>query len=245
MAGGALEGRVTVVTGADSPVGPQLVAALAGAGATVAAVGAVDPAALPRGSSGLDLAVAADLRQRHEVAEAFGSVAAVLGPIDAAVHAHIDPEALERRDLAAVDDVMWGAAWEGSLQPTIWCLQGAFAQMRGRGGRIVVVTPTIGLFGAAGYVPWACAAEGQRLLAKSAARQWGSDGVTVNCLAAAPDAFVGDLHAEEVSLASAALGRGSDPGGELASLLVFLVGEGSHSLTGATLCADGGVWMAP
>ena len=47
----------------------------------------------------------------------------------------------------------------------------------------MLLVPTLSLVGAAGYGPWAAVTEGQRALAKAAARAWGSRAVTVNCVA--------------------------------------------------------------
>jgi NAD(P)-dependent dehydrogenase (short-subunit alcohol dehydrogenase family) len=50
--------------------------------------------------------------------------------------------------------------------------------------RFVFVIPAMHEMGAAGHAATCAAAEGVRVLALSAARQWASDGVTVNCLSA-------------------------------------------------------------
>ena len=47
--------------------------------------------------------------------------------------------------------------------------------MRDGGGAFVVITPVVGMSGAAELGPYSAAVEGVRLLAKSAARQWGAD----------------------------------------------------------------------
>ena len=76
------------------------------------------------------------------------------------------------------------------LYEALWCSQAAFAtftnparELAARGGHLVFVTPTIGITGVDGLVPYATAVEGIRALAKSAARQWGEAGVRVNCVA--------------------------------------------------------------
>jgi NAD(P)-dependent dehydrogenase (short-subunit alcohol dehydrogenase family) len=124
-------------------------------------------------------------------------------------------------------------------------LQAAYAQMRDGGGRIVFVTPTLSMSGAPRLAPYAAAVEGQRLLAKSAARQWGPDGITVNCLAPAPEHVAAGVRSTDVSLAPAALGGPGDPADDLGPVVAFLTGADGHFVTGVTICADGGVWMAP
>jgi 3-oxoacyl-[acyl-carrier protein] reductase len=117
--------------------------------------------------------------------------------------------------------------------------------MKGRGGRIVLVTPTVSMSGAEQLVPYTVAVEGQRLMAKSAARQWGPDGITVNCLAPAPEHVPIGVASMSVSLAPPALGGPGDVVKDLGPVAAWLASDAAHFLTGATVSADGGVWMAP
>ncbi len=51
------------------------------------------------------------------------------------------------------------------------------------------MTPTTGMSGGDHYAATAATAEAVRVLVKSAARQWGADGVTVNAVAVGPHLF--------------------------------------------------------
>lgn len=241
--------RVVVVTGAASPLGPVLARGLVSRGATVAILGDGRAAEIARGQiedeGGAALAVATDYADRRTIAEAFGRVVDRLGPVDALVHAEVPPDALRPCPLVEVDDMQWAEIWERGFLTTLRCCQVAHDHMRGRGGRIVLVTPTLALTGAAQLAPYAALAEAQRALAKSAARQWGADGITVNCLGPGPGALVGDGMAfDETILTPPALPDGPVEA-DLGPVLAFLAGADSHALTGATLNVDGGVWMAP
>jgi NAD(P)-dependent dehydrogenase (short-subunit alcohol dehydrogenase family) len=101
--------------------------------------------------------------------------------------------------------------------------------------------------GAAGLVAYTAAVEGQRLLAKSAARQWGSHGITVNCVAPAPSLGAVDETAgrSHLPLTPAPLGGPGDAETDLGPVVVFLASDAGHFVTGATIALDGGVWMAP
>ena len=48
-----------------------------------------------------------------------------------------------------------------------------------------------------------------------------------------------------VSLAPPALGGPGDVVEDLGPIAAWLASDGAHFLTGVTVCADGGVWMAP
>ena len=215
---------MVLLTGADAPLGAGLARALRAAGASV---GLVD----------------GDLTDREAAARAVAVAASEVGSPHALVHASFAPAGLETMPLADVEDDRWWSVWEATMRSSLWLCQAVHPHLAGRDGRVVFLTPTLSMSGAPGLVPLAAAVEGQRLLAKSAARQWGADGITVNCVA--PSAELLGLEAGEMALSAPALGRSGDPEDDLGPIVAFLCSAGSHFLTGATLCADGGVWMAP
>jgi NAD(P)-dependent dehydrogenase (short-subunit alcohol dehydrogenase family) len=88
-----------------------------------------------------------------------------------------------------LDDATFEAAWEAPMRELIVALQDAYRQGR---RRIVVVVSTLGMSGGAGCAHLAATAEAARVLVKSAARQWGPDGVTVNAVALGPEASIDD-----------------------------------------------------
>jgi NAD(P)-dependent dehydrogenase (short-subunit alcohol dehydrogenase family) len=112
--------------------------------------------------------------------------------------------------------------------------------MRERGGRIVLVIPTLAGFGAPGFVPQTAAAEGVRVLAKSAARRWGADGITVNCVA--PDvATLAGRSGDAPAGADSALGRPPDIRLDIAPVVALLASDAARFVTGETLRVDGGM----
>jgi NAD(P)-dependent dehydrogenase (short-subunit alcohol dehydrogenase family) len=243
---------VALVTGADQPLGRGLAIALGRAGADVGLLcGDLDEIAgaaadvADTGARATRLAVA--FGTRAEVEAVFVEADRALGPIDIVVHTAVDPVAIDAVPLADMDEDRWEAVWEGTMRSSLLCCQAAFTHMAGRGGRIIFSTPTVSMSGAAGLVAYAAAVEGQRLLAKSAARQWGSHGITVNCVAPAPaggevDESGGRHH---LPLNPAPLGRPGDPETDIGPAVVFLASDAGHFVTGATIALDGGVWMAP
>lgn len=222
----SLDGRVVVVTGADLPLVAGLVAGLERAGATAAIV------------------AADELGTRADAEGALARVAAERGPIRGVVHAAIDPIAYERVPMHQVDEDRWEAVWEQTLRRTLFVLQAGHTQMRANGGAVVVLGSLVGMAGAAGLAPYAAATEGVRMLAKSAARQWGADGIRVNVLAPAPEHVPAGVASGELALSPPALGGPGDPADDLAPIAAWLLGDDAHFVTGVTVAADGGVWMA-
>jgi NAD(P)-dependent dehydrogenase (short-subunit alcohol dehydrogenase family) len=173
------------------------------------------------------------------VHETFDAAVAATEPIDVVVHAPaVAPTA---RPLAETSEDEWDARGEALLRAGLAACQEAFAHLRDRGGRIILVTPTAGLVGEAGFVPIATASAGLRSLAKVAARQWGEHGITVNCVAPSL-ALLGARVSETVD--PPALGRAATVE-DLARTIAMLAGDGAGAITGVTIPIDGGVVMLP
>lgn len=165
--------------------------------------------------------------------------------VDGVVHVAMPSIAYERLPFHEVDDARWDAVWEQTLRGALRVLQTGFRAMQPGGGAFVVITPVVGMAGAAQLAPYAAAVEGVRVLAKAAARQWGPNGIRVNCLAPAPEHAPIGLASSALALSPPALGGPGDAETDLGPIAAWLLSDDAHFLTGVTLCADGGVWMAP
>lgn len=184
-----LDGRVVVVTAGGSNVAGSVVAGLERAGAVVHQVDG-------------------RFASCTEADEAFAAALRIHGRVDVVVHASIQDGALEPIPFVDVDERRWSAIWEATMLASIACCQAAFPLLRESGGRLIFVTPAIATTGAAGLAAYATAAEGQRLLAKSAARQWQGFGIGVGFVVHPFD----ELHRR------------------LADAVVFLAGSGAASV---------------
>jgi NAD(P)-dependent dehydrogenase (short-subunit alcohol dehydrogenase family) len=176
------------------------------------------------------------------------TVAADLDGVDLVVHTWMHPAALERCTIESLTEEQWADACEATLDGAYRLAQAAHDHLAATNGRLVYVVPTIAMGGAAGYAPYAAAAEGIRALAKGIAKTWGRDGITVNTIAVSAahlfGAGVGHEVATALSLSPPALGQIGDPAADLAPVLSLLSSADAHFVTGATLVLDGGVWMA-
>jgi NAD(P)-dependent dehydrogenase (short-subunit alcohol dehydrogenase family) len=156
------------------------------------------------------------------------------GTVDAVVHVVTDPDGCAERPVASMGVDEWNRRGDGVLEQAIHAAQDAFRRMHERGGRLVFVVPSLGLTGAAGLAPVAAAAEGVRSLSKTAARQWGSHGITTACVA------------RRVAGPVVAISSLDDPtADEVADTVAFLVTDALHAATGATLVLDGGTVLVP
>jgi NAD(P)-dependent dehydrogenase (short-subunit alcohol dehydrogenase family) len=217
-----LEGRVAVVAGRPGTLSAAISAALTEAGA---AARRIDPPDDPAG--------------------AVQSLAAGVAP-DVVVWADVAAEALLPHAVADLAESDWVRRCEEPVRSALWLLQAAHAHLRGRDGRFILVSPSVGLEGAALLVPLATAAEAQRLLAKSIARRWGSEGVTVNIVTVPVTALDPGLadRAPDAARTEHAL-PAADAVRSAAATVVWLASAGAAGITGATIGADGGAVMAP
>ncbi len=170
--------------------------------------------------------------------------AGVDGAPDVAVWAAVDGDALLPSSVVGLGEPDWVRLCEQPLFAVLAFLQGAYPNLKGRDGRVVLVCPSVALEGAAHLVPLAAAAEGQRQLAKSLARRWGRDGITVNVVTV-PVAALGATVADASRTAPALAADARAALDTVASAVVWLAGPGAGGITGATIGADGGAVMAP
>ena len=135
---------------------------------------------------------------------------------------------------ADADETMW---------QTLVALQAAHSSMASDGGRIVLILPTIGMAGAAGLVNYTTAIEGIRSMVKSAARQWASEGIAVNMVAAPVGLFRSDIDTSH--LPAAAVPNNGMLIHSVVETAKFLLRRDIDHLTGETVIVDGGSVMLP
>ena len=154
------------------------------------------------------------------------------GPVDVVVH--VVSGDLHEVPLADLTEDEWDRRCDAPIRDAVKVAQATHARMAGRGGNLVFVTPSCGLTGAAGLVPLATAAEGVRSLTKTAARQFGADGIRVCCVArrvAGPEVAIPTFDPPTVE--------------DVAGAVALLASKESSGVTGATLVVDGGTVLVP
>lgn len=220
-----LDGRAVLVTHAGSRFGEQLARAL--------------------GEHGAEIGTAAEAFTERDAADA---ALAASPRLDVLVHLVVEERVLVAEELAEVAPDIWDARGEALLRDALFAFQAAHARFTAEGagtGRIVVVAPTSGFIGAAGFVPQTTAVEGIRALAKSAARQWGPEGITVNTVLVAPAMVAPALAAAAAFEVPPATGRLPDVDDDVAATVAHFAAATSGGITGATVIVDGGSVMAP
>ena len=152
-----------------------------------------------------------------------------------------------RKPAAEVSWEDWNTVLDTNLRGSFFVAQAVARSMIQRGyGRIINIGSVTSVAGYAGLGPYGASRGGIKQLTMSLADDWGSHGVTVNCLA--PGWF--RTQQNEVMYKNAAwLGYITDripvkrPGSpdDLDGAVVFLASESSRYVTGQTLLVDGGI----
>ena len=134
-----------------------------------------------------------------------------------------------------------------NLKGTFNCIQQVTRQMmKQRCGRIINLSSVVGLYGNAGQVNYAASKAGIIGMTKSAAKELGSRGITVNAIAPGfiqtemTEVLSDDM--KEQMLKSIALGRFGQVE-DIAYTAAFLASDRAGYITGQVLCVDGGIRM--
>jgi gluconate 5-dehydrogenase len=243
-----LSGKVAVVTGASRGLGQYLGRALAKAGADLVISSRCLPNLRPFQVEMEDLgrqvfAVELDIRNQDSIRAAAAAATAHFPKIDILVNnagCNVRKLALD----ITWDD--WNLVLDTNLRGSFFAQ--AFAPgMIARGyGRIINIGSVTSVFGYAGIGPYCASRGGIKQLTMSLADEWGSHGVTVNCLA--PGWFKTRQNAVlyenekwvEYLMDRIPLKRPGQPN-DLNGAIVFLASGASAYITGQTLLVDGGI----
>jgi len=229
-----LKGHVAVVTGGSGAIGGAIVAALASAGATAVSL---DVAGI-RDSQGLWMAC--DVRNDDSVAAAIGAVRERYGRLDIVIHA-----AGIARDAVLwkmpVED--WDLVQQVNLRGAFLLLRHALPLLRDNGGRVVLIGSINGSRGKFGTSAYAASKAGLIGLAKTAARETGRFGVTVNVIepgwVRTPLTDAAPQSVRDAALSETLTGEFVEPRDVAASAL-FLCGDSGRRITGQVLRVDSG-----
>ncbi len=250
-----LAGRTVLVTGAGGGVGEGIALACATHGANIVIAArrteTGDPVAaeiVRRG--GHAISVRCDVTLRADVEAAVAAAIDTYGGLDTMVHnalAHVGPP----REIEDVPDDSWRSMMHTALRASYHCAQAAFAQLRARGGNLILITSAAGVEGSP-YIPaYGVVKAAQRGLAKSLAREWGPLGIRVNCIGPVAMTPAMKISAEKspvftdgLLIGRTPLRRIGDPEPDIGPVAVFLASDLSRYVTGQTIMVDGGGFTA-
>ena len=244
----AFEGQVALVTGASRGIGRAIATALAARGVKVigtatsdAGAQAITEALSGQGGKGIAL----------NVNDAPALDAAIDGIVKehGALHILVNNAGITRDTLAMrMKDEDWDAVLDTNLKAVFRASRAVMrTMMKQRYGRIVNITSVVGASGIPGQANYAAAKAGVAGMTRALARELGSRGITVNCVA--PGFIATDMtdslpEAQKTALlGQIPLGRLGAPE-EIADAVAFLASPQAGYITGTELHVNGGMFMS-
>ena len=245
-----LHGKVAIVTGAGQGVGQGIALALASEGMSIAVVGRT----LAKLESTCELLrergvraepYALDLLDTEAIAPLVDRIVADLGRLDVLVNNAYDGVMMPLLDMSLKN---FTKGFVSGPFAAFAFMKAAHPHLVAAGGGSVVnlVTSAMVRWDPTTYGSYAAAKSALRSLTRTAAVEWATDGIRVNCIA--PHALSPGLkwwtetHPDEAAefVAAIPMKRIGDPEADIGRAVVALVGPDLGYLTGATIPLDGG-----
>jgi 3-oxoacyl-[acyl-carrier protein] reductase len=240
--------KILLVTGASRGIGRSIAMALASLGMKVIGTATTDAGAAAitealaahAGSKGINLNVT-------DGAAVDAAIDAILKE-HGALHVVVNNAGITRDMLSMrMKDDDWDAVIDTNLKAVFRVSRAATKpMMKQRYGRIVNITSVVGASGNAGQANYAAAKAGVAGMTRSLARELGSRGITVNCVAPGfieTDMTKGLSEAQSTALLAqiplGRLGHASD----VANAVAFLASPQAGYITGSELHVNGGMFM--
>ena len=246
---GCLADEVALVTGASRGIGRAIAEQLARAGAIV-----VGTATSEAGAQGISTrlgelgargrGVVFDVRDAAAAEGLVENVSKEFGKLSVLVNnAGITRDTLALR----MKDDDWAAVLDTNLSGVFRLSRAVMrGMMKAKHGRIINITSVVGASGNAGQANYAAAKAGVVGLTKALAREVGSRGITVNCVA--PGFIDTDMtrslseQQTQALLTQIPLGR-LGQAEDIGAAVVYLASRAAAYVTGATLHVNGGMYM--
>ncbi|MEI4274035.1 glucose 1-dehydrogenase [Klenkia sp. LSe6-5] len=248
---GRLEGRVALVTGGGSGIGRAICEAYAREGAAVGVLDlkaetAEEAAAAITAAGGQATALVGNAGLREDVFAAAATLRETYGPMTIAVS-----NAMWNRygPLLEQDEKTISRMIDVGFKGVIWCLQAAVPQMREAGhGAVVNIASPAAVLAMRHGIMYSSVKGAVAAATRSAAAEFGPDGIRVNAIAPGSTQTEGALRVVdedgwERRRARVPLRRLGQPE-DMAAAAVFLASDEASWVTGDMLFVDGGTTYA-
>jgi 3-oxoacyl-[acyl-carrier protein] reductase len=241
---------VALVTGASRGIGRAIAMELTRQGMTVVGTatsesGAASITEAIKAAGGAGWGAALDVRDAAGVDTLLADIEAKTG---SAITVLVNNAGITRDTLAMrMKDEDWDDVLDTNLKSVFrMCRSVMRGMMKARTGRIVNITSVVGHAGNPGQANYCAAKAGVSGMTRSLARELGSRGITVNCVA--PGFIDTDMtkalddNQKAMLLGNIPLGRLGTPE-DIAAAVAFLVSPAASYVTGSTIHVNGGMYL--
>ena len=250
--GEGVEGKVVLITGSGQGIGRGMALHLGKRGATVVVAEwkahRVERVVDELHGLGVEaMGVECNILEKPSIDAAIASTVEQYGRIDGLINnAHTFTARVPIADVGEEDMDLN----HGTVKGTLWAMQAAHPHMQAQGwGRIVNFASAAGITGMAEYGAYNASKEAVRALTRTAAREWGRDGIVVNAIAPGAaskrgmDSAARNTDAYREFLKDHPIGRQGDPEDDIGPVALFLCSDACRFLTGQTFMVDGGAFL--
>ncbi|HET6829592.1 MAG TPA: 3-oxoacyl-ACP reductase FabG [Ramlibacter sp.] len=248
MSGNAVQAQAALVTGASRGIGAAIAQELAQRGFKVVGTATTD-----EGAARITAALAQAGGRGAKLDVNDGAAAEAL--VDAVVKEHgglhvlVNNAGITRDTLAMrMKDEDWDAVTDTNLKAVFRMSRAVMrTMMKQRYGRIISITSVVGASGNPGQANYAAAKAGVAGMTRALARELGSRGITVNCVA--PGFIETDMTAslpeeqQKALLGQIPLGHLGKPA-DIADAVAWLASPRTGYVTGQEIHVNGGMFMA-
>ncbi|GAA3991966.1 3-oxoacyl-ACP reductase FabG [Comamonas faecalis] len=239
--------QVALVTGASRGIGAAIAAELAARGLTVVGTATTDEGA-QRITEALQAQGGKGVRLDVNDGPSVDALVDTMVREHGGLHVLVNNAGITRDMLAMrMKDDEWDAVLGTNLTAVFRACRAVIRpMMKQRWGRIISITSVVGASGNPGQANYAAAKAGVAGMTRALARELGSRGITVNCVA--PGFIATDMTAslpdeqKKALKAQIALGELGQPG-DIAHAVAYLASSGAGYVTGQELHVNGGMYM--
>jgi 3-oxoacyl-[acyl-carrier protein] reductase len=245
----SFKGQVALVTGASRGIGAAIALELAQRGLKVIGTATTDEGAAKITDALSAHAGCKGARLDVNDAEAGQALVDAIAKEHGGLQVLINNAGITRDMLAMrLKDEDWDAVLDTNLKAVFRMSRAVMrTMMKQRYGRIVSITSVVGASGNPGQANYAAAKAGVAGMTRALARELGSRGITVNCVA--PGFIETDMTAglpeeqQKALLGQIPLGHLGKPG-DIAHAVAFLASPEAGYVTGQELHVNGGMYMS-
>ncbi len=241
--------QVALVTGASRGIGRAIAITLAQQGFTVIGTATTEAGAAAISEALNSFAGSRGIALDVTDATAVDAAIDILLKQDGALHVLVNNAGITRDNLSMrMKDDEWDAVIDTNLKAVFRTSRAVMRpMMKQRYGRIVNITSVVGASGNPGQANYAAAKAGVAGMTRSLARELGSRGITVNCVA--PGFIDTDMTKALADTQKAALLQQIPLGrlghaGDIAHAVAFLASPQAAYITGTELHVNGGMFMS-